>query len=175
MKLDNHDLKIARKNGWVFEYGSICDYLKFNFVNLDYAEVSEIQNEINTLSRRQNIYMSDLYDTDSANGVFVIRLNTEAKFYGCKYAQQKIGKMISKGRIPQIYVTCNAFNKLFNEQYADSKAIRKGRCHFCSKPGHRWRDCRIRNRNAPNWQYKANTPKREIKFLSFPSMDDWTI
>ena len=175
MKLDKQDLKIAQKTGWLFEYASICDYLKFNFVMLDYAEVSELQSEINTLSRCPNTYMSNLHDTDSANGVFVIRLNTEAKFYGCKHAQQKIGKMISKGRIPKIYVTCNAFNKLFIEQNADSKPIRKGRCHFCLKLGHRWRDCRIRNRNAPNWQYKANIPKREIKFSSLPSMDDWTL
>ena len=25
------------------------------------------------------------------------------------------------------------------------------KCHFCSKKGHKWRDCRLRKRNCPAW------------------------
>ena len=174
LKLDNHDLKIARKNGWVFAYGSICDYLQYSFINLDYAEVNDIMKEINTLTKRQNINMSDLYDNPPEDGLFVIRLSNEPPFHGCKQAQQKIGKMISKGRIPAIYVTSKAVNKLFSLQAANKNP--KGKCHFCSKSGHYWSQCRIRKRNAPNWRYKdGNKVNQEITFSSISDNDDWTL
>ena len=150
LTLDYHDRKIARKNGWVFEYESICDYIQFSFINLDYADVQLISKELNSLSMRQNIYMSDLYGDSSEDGVFIIRLSSESRFYGCKHAQEKIGKMISKGRIPAIYVTSKAVNKFFSLQNSNENL--KGKCHFCSKSGHYWRQCRIRKRHAPNWR-----------------------
>ena len=150
LSLDYQDRKIARKNGWVFEYRSICDYLQFSFINLDYAEVRLISKELSNLAARQNIYMSDLYGDPYEDGIFIIRLSSESRFYGCKHAQKKIGKMISKGRIPAIYVTSKAVNKFFSLQTASKNP--KGKCHFCSKSGHYWRQCRTRKRNAPNWR-----------------------
>ena len=170
LTLNYQDRKIARKNGWVFEYDSICDYLQLNFINLDYAEVRLISKELNSLSTRQNIYMSDLYGDPSEDGVFVIRLSSEPQFQGCKNAQRKIGKMVSKGRIPSIYVTRTVVNKIFSLQATNKK------CHFCSKTGHLWRQCRKRNKNAPKWRYKDEIKvKQKVTFSCITDNDDWTL
>ena len=174
LTLDYQDRKIARKNGWVFEYGSICDYLQFSFVNLDYAEVRLISKEVNRLSMRQNIYMSDLYGDPSEDRVFIIRLSSESKFFGCKHAQEKIGNMISKGLIPAIYVTSKAVNKCLSFQTANKNpkesAISVLKVDITGVSAEYANDTR-----QTGGRKDGNKVNQKITFSSIPDNDDWTL
>ena len=136
--LDAAGIKGARAVGWFLSYENVSSFLETEDFDLDFAEFTSIENRLSrivmrfikldaerknqvlpTLNQEKNeimkMVMTQIFGPDyETDGFFVMRMTRELAFQGNQTAHQKIAKIKKEnGKIPPIYVTGGAIEKIF--------------------------------------------------------------